>query len=68
MNAAEAKLDFIKTHVAAGRTVYLSTALRHTVIANAKHLALVRVKGNNLQIQMGKQGWLNYDYAKLTAQ
>lgn len=66
MNAAETKLEWIKARIAEGRTVYLSTHARHTVI-KAKHLPLVRVVGENLQVLQGKQGWLNHNLSRLSA-
>jgi hypothetical protein len=66
METAQAKLDFIRAHALAGRTVYLSTALRHIAI-KAKHLAMIRVNGDNLEVMQGKQGWVNANYCKLSA-
>lgn len=62
---AQAKLDWIKARIAEGRTVYLTTYLRATKI-QAKHLPMVRVRGNTLEIQSGKY-WLDYNGARLTA-
>ena len=65
MNAAEQKMEWIKARIAEGRTVYLATQMRVTKIT-AKHLPQVRVRGNALEVQSGKQ-WLDYSYTNLTA-
>jgi len=64
MKNGAAKLTWIKTQIEAGKTVYFSTALRVTKIANTKHVSMISV---------GKDGgiYINgvcYDYAKLSAQ
>ena len=65
MSQAAVKLEWIKARIAEGRTVYLSTYLRSTKIT-AKHLHMVRVNGDALEIQHGKK-WLNYNGARLEA-
>lgn len=61
----EAKLAWIKAQIAAGRTVYLSTAYRATKIT-AKHVDLIRVRGNALEVKHGKR-WIDYSYTQITA-
>jgi hypothetical protein len=58
--------QFIVNQLAAGRTVYLQTALRTTVL-KTKHLPMVRVHNGALEIQSGGK-WLDYTYTQLTAQ
>lgn len=67
MNTATTKLEWIKARVAEGRTVYLATATRVTKIG-AKHLGMVRVNGDRLEVLHGKQGWLNHNLSRLSAQ
>jgi hypothetical protein len=62
---AETKLTWIKERIAEGRTVYLTTYLRATKIT-AKHLQLIRVRNNALEVCHGKK-WLDYNGARLTA-
>lgn len=58
---------FITEHASAGKTVYLQTALRTTVIKK-KHLPQVRLRNDCLEIQSGKR-WLDYTYVdKVSAQ
>lgn len=66
-NLAATKLAWIKARIAEGRTVYLSTTLRHTKIS-AKHMDLLRVRGESLEVLTGKQGWLNHNHSRLSAQ
>ena len=49
----------------AGRTVYLTTALRCTKIT-AKHLEMVKATKTGLMIQHGKK-WLDYSHTTITA-
>ena len=63
---AQAKFDWIKAQIDAGKTVYLATQLRITKIT-AKHLPMVRVHGEALEIQHGKR-WIDYSYTKVSAQ
>jgi hypothetical protein len=65
MNNAQEKLDWIKARIAEGHTVYLATQLRVTKIA-AKHLPLVRVRGNALEIRCGSR-WIDYSYTRISA-
>jgi len=62
---AEAMYAFIVEQTKAGRTCYLSTPLRRTVIKE-KHLPMIRVRGAALEIQSGKN-WLDYTFTKLEA-
>ena len=63
---ATKKLEWIKERIAEGRTVYLSTAIRHIKI-QAKHLGFVRVRGEVLEVLQGKQGWVNANGCKVSA-
>ena len=62
---AQTKYDWIAAQLAAGRTVYLSTALRSTAL-KAKHLPMVRVSNGSLEVQHGKR-WIDYSYTNITA-
>lgn len=64
---AQMMFDFITTNANAGRTVYLQTSARTTVIRK-KHLAQVRVNGAALEIQCGRK-WIDYTWVdKVSAQ
>jgi hypothetical protein len=56
---------WIVAQTEAGRTVYLTTALRSTKIT-AKHLPMVKATKTGLMIQSGKQ-WIDYSLTKITA-
>jgi hypothetical protein len=56
---------WIVARIEAGRTVYLTTALRSTKIT-AKHLPMVKATKTGLMIQSGKQ-WIDYSLTKITA-
>ena len=64
---ADVKLEWIKARLSEGRTVYLSTSLRYTKITT-KTLDLIRVKNGVLEVRHGKQGWLNHNHSRLSAQ
>jgi hypothetical protein len=66
MNTAERKNSFINEHLAAGRTVYIQTALR-TWKLSRKHTAMVKVSGKSIYMQNGKR-WDCIDYCKISAQ
>jgi hypothetical protein len=66
MNLANRKLAFIQEHLAAGRTVYIQTALR-TWKLSKKHADMVKVSGESLYLQNGKR-WDCADYCKISAQ
>ena len=66
-NLAETKLAWINARIAEGKTVYLSTPLRHTKIS-PKHMELIRVRGDKLEVLHGKKGWLNHNHSRLSAQ
>lgn len=64
---AEKMFAFITANALAGKTVYLQTSARTTIIRK-KHLPQVRVNGRALEIQHGKR-WLDYTYVdKVSAQ
>lgn len=60
------KLNWIQERIAEGRTVYLSTTTRHTLI-RAKHLPLVRATDKALEV-CNSGTWINHNYSKLSAQ
>ena len=63
---AQRKLAWIVERLNAGRTVYLSTAYKSTKLTR-KSLAIVRARGENLEVAHGKQ-WLNHNYSRLSAE
>lgn len=64
---AEARYAFIVKHATAGKTVYLHTALRITVVKK-KHLPQVRLHNGCLEIQCGNR-WIDYTLVnKVSAQ
>lgn len=65
MKTAQEKLDWIKARLAEGRTVYLSTYTRATVI-KARHLPQIRARDGNLEVQHGRR-WLNHNFSGITA-
>jgi hypothetical protein len=65
MKNGQAKYEWIKARLAEGRTVYLGTQLRVTKIT-AKHLALIRVRNDSLEIRCGKH-WIDYSYTDVRA-
>jgi hypothetical protein len=66
MATAQQKFEWITARIAEGRTVYLSTQLRATKIT-AKHLdAVVRVRGNALEVRNGSR-WIDYSYTSISA-
>lgn len=56
---------WIVSQIQAGRTVYLTTAMRSTKIT-AKQLHMVKATKTGLLIQHGKS-WLDYSHTKITA-
>lgn len=66
MNLSEKKLKWIIEQVGLGYTVYLTTYTRATKITG-KHVAQIRVRGDNLEIQHGTK-WLNHNHSHLSAQ
>ena len=66
MSRAEEMMAFIVANLNAGRTCYLATMTKVTMLKK-KHLVQVRVRGNALEIQCGKR-WLDYTHTGLSAQ
>jgi hypothetical protein len=62
---SQAKYEWIKARLDEGSTVYLATQLRVTKI-QPKHLDLIRVRGNALEIKCGKR-WIDYSYTNISA-
>lgn len=70
MNTAKAEratkmLAFITEQANAGRTCYLATPLR-VISVKAKHLPMIRVRGDSLEVQQGKR-WVDATYTNLSA-
>lgn len=64
---AERRYAFIVEQANAGKTVYLQTALRTTIVKK-KHLPQVRLHNGCLEIQCGKR-WIDYTLVnKVSAQ
>lgn len=59
--------DFIKLHTDAGRTVYIKTATRITII-KAKHVAagLIRVRNGHVEVVRGKH-WDSVNFCSFEA-
>lgn len=57
--------EWIKARHAEGRTVYASTPLRVIKLA-PKHAAMIRVSGEDCQVQMGRR-WDSINWCKITA-
>ena len=66
MSRADEMMAFIVANLNAGRTCYLATMTKVTMLKK-KHLVQVRVRGNALEIQCGKR-WLDYTHTGLSAQ
>lgn len=64
---ADTKLAWIKARIAEGRKVYLSTALRHIVVTE-KYLQNVRARNGVLEAMQGRQGWVDCNGCRLSAQ
>ena len=64
-NTAQAKSDFIKTHLSAGRQIFIQTALR-TWKLSRKHADMIKVSGESIYMQNGKR-WDCIDYCKISA-
>lgn len=64
---ADTKLAWIKERIAEGRTVYLSTTLRHIVVTK-KYLQNVRARNGVLEALQGRQGWVDCNRCRLSAQ
>lgn len=65
MTSAEKKLAWILDRLSEGRTVYITTALRSTAFKQ-RHKDMLRVKGDSLYMQRGKN-WDCVDYCKISA-
>lgn len=66
MNTATRKLAFIHEHLAAGRTIYIATALKAWKLSK-KHAAMVKVSGESIYLQRGKN-WDCIDYCQISAE
>lgn len=64
-NRGEAIHAWIKERHAEGRTVYAATPLR-VIKLTPKHAAMIRVSGENCEVQMGRR-WDSINWCKITA-
>ncbi len=63
--AAVTKLNWVKSRIAEGKTVFFSTSMRIIKIT-AEHLAFVEARSNGLFVRFGKSA-VCVDYCKLSA-
>ena len=57
--------EWIAARHAEGRTVYAQTPLR-TIKLSPKHAAMIRVRGEHCEVQMGRR-WDSINWTKITA-